>query len=153
MRNRSLARSEMVRRTRASNGTRRTSPDATSTSPIAPPPEITIVPPSADQAYPGRTRRLLSPLSIAMLIGSTSLRSAPVSRSSSHSAVRGPKRWPLNDTVAAGRWRAKASRRPSGEASGANAPPLERRPDAVLKEVPLVRSMVCPVRMSNRRIW
>ena len=152
MRNRSRARSEMVRCTRASNGTGRASPDATSTSPMLPPAEITMVPPSEDHEYPGRTRRLLSPLSTAMLIGSTSLRSAPVSRSNSQSAVRGPKRWPLNDTVAAGRWRAKASQRPSGEDSGANAPPLERRPAPVPNEVPLVMSRMCPLRMSIRRI-
>ena len=59
------------------------------------------------------------PSAASCVIGSMMIRSAPVSRSRNHKAVRGPKRCPLKEIVPLGIRRANANQRPSGETSGA----------------------------------
>ena len=67
------------------------------------------------------------PSAMSISMGSITSRSAPVRRSRRKRAVRGPSSCPLNAMVPSGMRRAKASQRPSGDASGAMAPPLEPR--------------------------
>ena len=83
------------------------------------------------------------PSAMSTSMGSIRRRSAPVSRSRSQSAVRGPKRRPLCEIVPSGMRRAKASQRPSGETSGAMPPPLEVCPCCTV--IPDVISSTCPV--------
>ena len=90
------------------------------------------------------------PSAMSTSIGSMSTRSAPVWRSRSQSAVRGPKRSPLCEIVPSGMRRAKASQRPSGDGSGATAPPLDVCP--CCSAWPVVTSSTRPVSRSSLRI-
>ena len=141
--------SEIVRCTRAVKGIVAMAPSR-STRRIFPPAETTIERESEAHAYPGRSRVTFIPSAMSTSIGSMRTRSAPVSRSRSHSAVRGPNRCPSWEIVPSGMRRAKASQRPSGEGSGAIAPPLEVCPCCTM--IPEVISSTRPVSRSSRRI-
>ncbi len=149
MRNSARLCSDAVRWTRARNGMVDTSPLSTSSRLIRPPCDSTMAPPSAVQEYPGMMRVVFMPSAASCVIGSMITRSLPVSRSRSHSALRGPKRCPLNEIVPFGIRRAKASQRPSGEISGPYPPPLEARICCAAR--PAVIEITSPVSRSFRR--
>ena len=141
--------SEIVRCTRAVKGIVATAPSR-STRRIFPPAETTSECESEAQLYPGRSRDTFIPSAMSTSMGSMRTRSAPVSRSRSQSAVRGPKRCPSWEIVPSGMRRPKASQRPSGDGSGAIAPPLDVCPCWTV--MPEVISSTRPVSRSRRRI-
>ena len=151
MRNSLRAISEIVRCTFAVKAIVDTAPAVTSTRRIFPPCATTIDLPSPAHRYRGSTPIAFPPDATIGSIGSMSIRSMPVLRSRSQSAVRGPYLCPLKEIVPSGISRAKASHRPSGDTSGAAAPPLEMRPAAAPLLSPAVISTISPFLNSNRR--